>query len=61
MMTTLDDVAALARGLRDNDRWSADLEELRARLLLSFSDRVPPERRVGPSARAHPQAVDGNG
>jgi hypothetical protein len=51
-MTTLDEVAALARGLRDNDRMSADLEDVRARLARVFADRTPrTPLRSGPTVR----------
>jgi hypothetical protein len=55
--TTLDEVAALARGLHDTDRISADLEDVRARLARSFAARTPraplrPAPTIGPDGRA---------
>jgi hypothetical protein len=61
-MTTLDELAALARGLRDNDRRSADIEDVRARLLRSFADRTPPaERPLGASAPARSHRAEAAG
>ena len=61
-MTTLDDLAALARGLRDNDRRSPDIEDVRARLLRSFADRTPAvQRPLGASARARSHGAEAAG
>ena len=40
-MTTLDDLAALARGLRDHDRGYDDLEQLRIRLVRTLTEGTP--------------------
>ena len=52
-MSTLDDVAALARGLRHHDRGGTDPEEMRIRLARTLTEgtqRMP----VRPSDTVHP-------
>jgi hypothetical protein len=54
-MTTLDDLAALARGLRENDLLSGALDDARARAIGVFADRVHPAP-VRPAETRSPSA-----